>query len=127
MKIAVLIARVLLGLIFVIFGLNGFLQFIPSPPLPTGLAGDFTHVFLQSHYVLVVSAFQVVGGALVLINRYVPLGLALLGPVLVNILAYHLLMHPAGIQVGLFTAILWFFLFFHYRKYFASLFVPKAQ
>ena len=126
MKIVVLIARVLLGLIFVVFGLNGFLQFLHGP-LPTGLAGDFTRVFLQSHYVLVVSVFQVVGGALVLINRYVPLGLALLGPVLVNILAFHLLMHPEGIQVGIFATILWFFLFFYYRKYFASLFVQKAQ
>jgi putative oxidoreductase len=127
MKIAVLIARILLGLIFVVFGLNGFLQFLPSGPMPAGLAGDFTRVLIQSHYVLVVAAFQVVGGALVLINRYVPLGLALLGPELVNILAFHLLMLPSTIWIGLFASILWLLLFFHYRAYFAGLFVQKAQ
>ena len=74
MKIAALIARLLLGLIFVVFGLNGFLHFIPGP-MPSGLAGQFIGALFQSHYVLVVSALQVAGGVLLLVNRYVPLGL----------------------------------------------------
>ncbi|HEX4542792.1 MAG TPA: hypothetical protein VH114_06465 [Candidatus Acidoferrum sp.] len=61
MKIAALIARLLLGLVFLVFGLNGFLQFIPAPPLPAGLEGQFLTVLFQSHYVLFVSAFQVAG------------------------------------------------------------------
>src|SRR6266436_6465274 len=85
MKIAALIARLLLGLIFVVFGLNPFLRFIPAT-LPPGLAGDFLNVLIQSHYVLFIGAVQVAGGALLLLNRYVPLALTLLGPVIVNIL-----------------------------------------
>src|SRR5580692_5784605 len=92
MKIAVLIARILLGLLFLVFGLNGFLNFIPVGQLPSGLAGQFVTALLQSHYVQVVCAFEVAGGALLLINRYVPLGLTLLGPIIVNILLYHLLL-----------------------------------
>src|SRR5438477_12729284 len=88
MKIAVIIARILMGIIFVFFGLNGFLQFLKAP-LPGGLAGQFLSVFFQSHWVLAVSAVQLVGGLLLLVNRYVPLALALLGPVIVNIILYH--------------------------------------
>src|SRR6266481_8909772 len=91
MKIAVIIARILLGFIFVFFGLNGFLQFLKAP-LPGGLAGQFLSVFFQSHWVLAVSAVQLVGGLLLLVNRYVPL--ALLGPVIVNIILYHSLISP---------------------------------
>ena len=86
MKIVALIARILLGLIFFVFGLNGFLNFIPMGPLPSGLAGEFMTVLFQSHYVLFVSAVQLAGGVLLLVNRYVPLALVLLGPVIVNIL-----------------------------------------
>jgi putative oxidoreductase len=64
MKIAAPIARILLGLVFFVFGLNGFLNFIPTGPLPSGLAGQFLTALLQSHYGLVVSAFQIAGGAL---------------------------------------------------------------
>ena len=88
MKIVALIARILIGLLFLIFGLNGFLQFIPMKTFPTGLAGEFLTVLIQSHYVLFVSALQIAGGALLLVNRYVPLGLTLLGPVIVNIILY---------------------------------------
>jgi uncharacterized membrane protein YphA (DoxX/SURF4 family) len=88
MKIAVLIARILVGLTFFVFGLNGFLGFIPRPPLPAGLAGQFQVVLFQSHYVWFVSGFQLVGGVLLLGNRYLPLALTILGPVIVNILLY---------------------------------------
>ncbi|MGH9637423.1 MAG: hypothetical protein ACRD72_21525, partial [Candidatus Angelobacter sp.] len=70
MKVAALIARILLGLIFFVFGLNGFLHFIPMGPMPTGLAGQYTTVLMQSHYFYFVAAFQVAGGALLLIGRY---------------------------------------------------------
>jgi putative oxidoreductase len=80
MKIATLIARILLGLMFLVFGLNPFLHFLPAV-LPSGLAGQFLNVLLQSHYVLFIGAVQVAGGVLLLVNRYVPLALTLLGPV----------------------------------------------
>src|ERR1700687_5825696 len=107
MKIAALIARYLLGLIFFVFGLNGFLNFIPMGAMPSGLAGQILSVLVQSHYVHFVSAIQLAGGALLLINRYVPLALTLLGPVIVNILLYHLLLNHVGAPLAIVVAILW--------------------
>ena len=126
MKIATVIARVLMGLMFLVFGLNGFLQFIPVKSLPPGLAGEFLTVLFQSHWVWVVSAFQVVGGVLLLVNRYVPLALAILGPVIVNIITYHALLQHSGAQPAVVATICWLFLFYRYRQYFMSLFVVKA-
>jgi len=127
MKIAALIARILLGLVFVVFGLNGFLHFIPTGPLPTGLAGQFVTVLFQSHYVLYVSAIQVAGGLLLLVNRYVPLALVLLGPVIVNILLFHLLLNRTGLEIALVVAILWFIVAFRHRQYFSGIFVQRAS
>jgi len=73
MRIASLIARYLAGMIFLVMGLNGFLNFIPLPP-PPGIAGQFMGALYVSHYVWVIFAFQVIGGLLLLINRYVPFG-----------------------------------------------------
>ncbi|WP_158752093.1 hypothetical protein [Acidobacterium sp. S8] len=125
MKIAALIARIILGLIFVVFGLNGFLHFIPEP-LPPGLAGQFLGAMIQSHYVLAVAAVQVAGGALLLANRYVPLALVLLGPVIVNIDLFHILMMPAGAQLAILVAIGWIVIFIQQREYLSCLFVQKT-
>jgi putative oxidoreductase len=127
LKIATIIARVLLGLMFVVFGLNGFLNFIPAPPPPPGLTSQFITVFMQSHWFLFISGFQVIGGALLLSGLYIPLGLAILGPIIVNILLFHLLINPMGGSVAVVVALLWIFLFWQYRQYFASLFVQKAR
>jgi putative oxidoreductase len=126
MKIAALIARILLGVVFVVFGLNGFLNFIPAT-LPSGLAGQFIAVLLQSHYVLFVSAFQLAGGVLLLVNRYVPLGLALLAPVIANILVYHLTLDRSGLPVAIVVAILWGVLFYRHRQHFSGLFVQRTS
>jgi putative oxidoreductase len=126
MKILVLISRILLGLVFFVFGLNGFLMFIPTGPMPAGLAGQFVTALVQSHYVLVISACQVVGGALLLINRYVPLGLTILGPIIVNILCYHLLLYHMGVGIAVVVAILWGIIAFYHRQAFSGLFVQKS-
>jgi putative oxidoreductase len=126
MKILVLIARILLGLVFFAFGLIAFLPFVPKGPMPTGLAGQFVTALVQSHYGLVVSALQIVGGVLLLVNRYVPLGLTILGPIIVNILLYHLLLYPMGVGIAMIVAILWGIVAFYHRKSFAGLFVQKA-
>ncbi len=110
MKILVLIARILVGLVFFIFGLNGFLQFMKAP-LPPGLAGQFLGALMQSHYILLVSAFQVIGGVLLLINRYVPLALAITGPLIVNILAFHAFRLPEGASIAIVVTILWGIIF----------------
>jgi putative oxidoreductase len=127
MKIAALIARILLGLIFLVFGLNGFLHFIPMGPMPTGTAGQFIGALFQSHYVYIVSALQVAGGVLLLVNRYVPLGLVLLGPVIVNIVLFHLLMDPKGLPLAIVLVILWGILAFRNRQYFSGIFVQRTQ
>ena len=125
MKIASLIARILLGLVFVVFGLNGFLHFIPGQ-LPPGLAGDFLRALLQSHYVLFVSAVELVSGVLLLANRYVILGLVLIGPVIVNILLFHIFLLPSGIFIAIFVAILWGIVALQHRQRLAVLFTQRA-
>ena len=126
MRIAALIARLLLGLIFVVFGLNAFLQFIPMGPPPTGLAGKFIGALFQSHYLWVVAVLQIAGGALLLVNRYVALGLVLLGPVIVNILLYHLLLNPVGMGMAFLVTALWFIVFYAHREAFAGIFAQRG-
>src|SRR5438046_7646197 len=115
MKIATIIARILLGLIFVVFGSNIFLHFIPMPPPPPTLAGDFTKALFLSHYLHVVAVFQIVGGLLLLVGRFVPLGLVLLAPVIVNIDLVHLLLEPSGLPMATVISILLIFLIWRYR------------
>ncbi len=115
-----------MGLIFLVFGLNGFLHFIPMGPMPSGLAGQFIGLLFQSHYVYLVSAVQAIGGALLLVNRYVALALTLLGPVIVNILLYHLLMDLKGIPMALVVTVCWGIVAYRNRQYFAGLFVQKT-
>ena len=126
MKIVILIARLLLGLVFVVMGLNGFLNFLSMGPMPTGLAGQFIGALFQSHYFFVVAALQILGGALLLVNRFVPLALVLLGPVIVNILLYHLFLNPAGIALAIAVTILWFIVFYGHRQYFSGIFVQRT-
>jgi putative oxidoreductase len=118
MRIISLIARVLLGLIFVVFGLNAFLQFIPMGGMPTGLAGQFSMALFQSHYLWVVAGLQILGGLLMFANRFVPLGLVILGPIIVNILLYHFLLSMAGVPLALVATVLWFIVFYAYRRAF---------
>src|ERR1043166_6781894 len=124
MKVATIIARVLLGLVFVVFGSNIFLHFIPMPPPPPTLAGDFTKALFLSHYLHVVAVFQIVGGLLLLIGRFVPLGLVLLAPVIVNIDLIHVLMDPGGLPWAAVVTILLVFLIWQYRDAFAGILRP---
>ena len=126
MKIVVIIARILLGVVFVAFGLNAFLHFLPKT-MPPGIAGLFVGAMFQSHYILFVSLLEVISGVLLLVDRYVPLALAILAPIIVNIVAFLLLLPPVGWQPGALSAILWIFLFVHYRKYFSCIFVQRTS
>lgn len=121
MKMTTIIARSLLGLIFAVFGLNMFLHFIQMPPPPEGPARDFMMALYLSHYLYVVGALQVVGGALLLIGHRVPLALTLLGPVIVNIVGFHVLMAPAGLPMASIVSVLALFLLWRYRGNFAGL------
>ncbi|WP_158942336.1 DoxX family protein [Granulicella sp. S190] len=126
MKIAVLIARILLGLVFLIFGLNDFFHFFPMHPLP-GDAGVFatimyTHGWLTFHGILYTLA-----GILLLIGRYVPVALVILGPILVNILLFHLTLMPAGVGPGVVCALLEIFLIWAYWPAFEGIFTPDGR
>ena len=121
MKTIYAIARYLAGVIFLVFGLNGIFHFIPLPP-PAGVAGQFMGALFVSHYLWVIFAFQVIAGLLLLANRYVPLAVAVLAPVLVNILTFHALMAPSGLPFALFVTVLWAVIFVNVRQAFAGLF-----
>src|SRR6185295_10093692 len=118
MKIATIIARSLLGLMFVVFGSNIFFHFIPMPPQKPSLATDFSKALMESHYIYVVGLLQVMGGLLVLIGRYVPLGLTLLGPVILNILLFHIFLDPSGLPMAILVAVLALFLLWRHRANF---------
>ena len=126
MKTASVVARYLAGVIFLVMGLNGFLHFIPFPP-PPGIAGQFMGALYVSHYLWVIFAFQVIAGALLLANRYVPLAVAVLAPVIVNILTFHVTMAPSGLPLALLVAVLWALIFVDVRPAFSGLFQSRLQ
>ena len=126
MKVATLIARILLGLIFVVFGLNKFLNFIPTGPMPPGLAGQFAGALYVSHYIWVIGLIEVGTGIMLLLNQYVPLALVLNGPVVVNIFLFHAFLFPAGLPLAVVVVILWLIIYKSVRRAFAGIFVQKA-
>jgi hypothetical protein len=125
MKIATLIARFLLGLVFLVFGLNGFFHFIPMPP-PTGTAGQFLGALFVSHALVVIFLLQIATGLLLLIDRFVPLALTLLAPIIFNILLFHILMEPSGLPLALVVTVLWFVVFASVRSAFAGLWQARV-
>lgn len=128
MKVAVLIARILLGLIFAFFGSNVLFQFLPTPPMPPGFLKDFMAVMSGTHYLWVIGFFQLVPGILLLVNRYVPLALTILAAEIVNILTTHILvMHGAGlVPLPILVVILWLIVFWSVRSAFAGIFQARV-
>ena len=125
MKTLALIARLLLGLVFLVFGLYGFLNFIPAPP-PTGIAGQFIGAMFVSHYLAVVFALEIVAGVLLLANRFVPAALTILAPLLVNIALFHATMAPAGFAPAVIAIALWSIVFVRERAAFLPLLAAKG-
>ena len=125
MRIVGTIARYLLGLMFLVFGLNGFLNFLHMP-MPPGPAGQYVGLLFVSHYLVVVFLIEIVGGVLLLSGQFIPLALVLLGPVVFNILLFHTFFFPAGFPPALLAAILWFIIFYGVRQAFAGIFVQKV-
>jgi uncharacterized membrane protein YphA (DoxX/SURF4 family) len=121
MRIAMIVVRTLLGLIFFVFGLNGFLHFIPNPPPPPPAAQFFGALFATGYMIPLIFTAQVVGGALLLVGVAVPFALVILAPVIVNILLFHLFLAP-GIGPGSLAALFEVILAWHYRAAFAPLF-----
>lgn len=107
MKTASIIAQYLLALIFLVFGMNHYLNFIHTGSLPSGLAGQFFIALVASHYMYVVAFFEVVPAILLLFNRYVPLALVVLGPVIVNIFLTGLLLSAMALPMAVVLIVLW--------------------
>ena len=126
MKIAATIARYLLGAVFLLFGSNMFLHFLPTPSLPPSPMRQFTEAMEVSHYAYGVAFFQVVPAILLLVNRYVPLALALLAPVIVNICLFHITMAPSGLPQAILVVVLWFLAVHPVRSAFAGLLKQRA-
>lgn len=129
MKTAVTVARILLGLVFFVFGLNGFLHFMPNPP-PTPPAGAFFGALFATGYMFaLIFGTQVVGGALLLLGVAVPFALVILAPVIVNIIGFHLFLSPVPMQIAIASvvSVLEAFLAWHYRHAFAPLFSSASR
>jgi putative oxidoreductase len=125
MKIASIVARYLLGLIFTVFGLNGFLNFIHQPPPSNPLAMQFFMSVSQSHFAAFFFAMQLIAGLLLLSGYFVPLALTILAAELFNILAFHLTMSPETIAPAVVAAVLWILVFLQYRESFKGIFSAK--
>ncbi len=125
MKIASVVARYLLGLIFTVIGLNGFLNFIPQPPQTNPLVTDFFVAVSASHFAAFFFAMQVFGGLLLLSGYFVPLALTVLAAELYNILAFHLTLAPASIAPALVASVLWVLVFLQYRESFRGILSAK--
>ena len=125
MKIAVIIARILLGLVFLVFGLNMFFHFIPQQPMP-GDAGTMAGLMFVHGWFTFYGILYVIAGLLLLVGRYVPVALVLLGPIIVNILLFHLTLAPHGIGPGLVCALLELFLIYAYWPAFTRIFHPDV-
>jgi putative oxidoreductase len=122
MKIVVIIARILLGLAFFVFGLNGFFHFMPNPP-PTPAAGAFFGALIATHYMFfLIFGTQVLGGALLLLGIAVPFALVILAPVVVNIFCFHLFLSPDLLVMAIVVAAIELFLAWYYRAAFMPLF-----
>ncbi len=126
MKIVATVARLLLGLMFTVFGLNGFFHFLHlGGETMSPLALQYMGAIAQSHMLQAAFAVQLVTGILLLAGLFVPLALVLLGPVLGNILLFHATMAPKGILNGLVAFALWLIVFYSVRRSFAGIFQAR--
>ncbi len=126
MKMAVLVCRILLGLMFFIFGLNNLLHFIPMPP-PSGDALTWIVIMGSHHWMNFVGVLMTIAGLLLLVNRFVPLALTLLAPILVNILLYHALLWPHGAAAAIVGGLLELVLIAFYFPSFVSLLAMNPE
>ncbi|HVU07406.1 MAG TPA: DoxX family membrane protein [Verrucomicrobiae bacterium] len=129
MRYLTIIARILMGLTFLVFGLNGFFHFIPQPKdaMPPG-AMDFFGALMKTGYMIpLIFTTQTLVGALLLLNCFVPLALALIAPVIVNIILFHVYLAPSGIPMAIVVLALELFLAWAYRKSFAPMLAFRAK
>jgi uncharacterized membrane protein YphA (DoxX/SURF4 family) len=121
------VARYLQGVLFFVFGLNGFLHFLPQPPLPTSAVGFATGLMAAGYMFPLIKGTEVIASILLLSDRFVPLALALLAPVIVNIVAFHAFLAPSGLPIPIVVLALELYLAFAYRKAFAPMLNAKVE
>lgn len=126
MKMAAAVARYLLGVGMVVFGANAFLSFLPPPEL-SEQGGQFLGLMFSSGYFNWVAILKIAGGSLLVAGRFVALGLTLLGPILVNILLFHIAFDLAGIGMGALFTTLWFVVFWDHRVAFQGLWTARQN
>jgi len=127
MRIVLIVARLLLGLVFLIFGLNGLLHFMPNPPEPPPAGAFFGALAGTGYMFALIFGTQIIGGALLILGVAVPFALVILAPVIVNIIAFHLFLAPAGLPVAIVVAALEVIRAWHYRAVLAPLFGPASR
>ncbi len=127
MKIAVTISRILLGLIFFIFGLNGFFQFLPQPQMGEEASKFMMGLASTGYFFPFLKFFETLSGILLLSGYFVPLALIFLSPIVLNILMFHIFLDPGGLLVAIVLVLLMIFLGYSYREYFKCLFTMKAN
>ena len=127
MRLIFLISRYLLGALFTIFGVNGFLHFIPEAPPSTTSALQYITALTTGSYMAVVFLFQLVSGVLLLSGYFVPLALTVLAAIITNILLYHLTLDPQGVSPALIVTVLWIVVFLNFRPSFKMLLSPKPD
>jgi uncharacterized membrane protein YphA (DoxX/SURF4 family) len=125
MKALIITCRILLGLIFTVYGFNGFLHFIHMPP-PSGPAAQFFGAMIVSHYVFAIVGLEVIAGVFLLVNRFVLPALVILGPILVNIAVFHMTMEPHGYGAAVIAIVSWSVLFYNERAAFVGLFSSRG-
>jgi hypothetical protein len=119
-------ARILQGAAFLVFGLNGFFRFLPMPPPPPAAGAFFGALFATGYMLPLIKGTEVVVGALLLSNRFVPLALTLIAPVIVNIVAFHSFLAPAGLALPLVLLATELVLAYSYRAVFAPMLKAKV-
>lgn len=126
MNKAIPVTRNLLGIIFVVFGLNYFLNFIPMPK-SEGLPAQFMGALFVSGFLMIVKVLEIAGGVFLLSKRFAPLGLVLLGPIVVNIMLFDIFLAQAFNPLGSLVLVLEVFLVWSYRQNFVGIFsAPKS-
>jgi uncharacterized membrane protein YphA (DoxX/SURF4 family) len=127
MKFAIIGARVLLGLIFVVFGLNGFFHFIPNPEMNEAAGSLMGALVATGYFLMVVKAVEVAAGLMILTGRFLPLGLILLAPVSVHILLLHVFLDQGGLPIAIFIVLAQLFLAWAYRDSFSGILQANAK
>jgi uncharacterized membrane protein YphA (DoxX/SURF4 family) len=120
------LARVLMGLVFFVFGLNGFLHFIPQPPPPQPAMAFFGALAATGYMLPLVMGTQLLVGVLLLSNRFVPLALVLIAPIIVNIVAFHVALAPSGLPLALIVLVLELVLAWSYRENFRPMLAQRV-